>query len=188
MFSYFLLSLVATAWAAPAIQQRALLAPLVSIKNGTVVGSSNGLIDTFNGIPFAEPPTGTLRLKPPHSITSTYGTITATGTPTACPQFSSTDNLQDLPDGVLGQILDLPIVQTASMAGEDCLTLNIQRPAGTTSSSKLPVLFWIYGGGFEFGSTQTYDGTELIAKSVALGQPVLFVAVNYRLGQHVQSF
>jgi len=96
--------------------------------------------------------------------------------------------------------MDLPIVQAVTMAGEDCLTVNVQRPAGTTSTSKLPVLFWIYGGGFgksilqfqtlrtqlmtsvETGSTQMYDGSELISKSVALGQPVLFVSVNHRVG------
>jgi carboxylesterase type B len=152
--------LAATVLAAPAIEKRLLGAPTVTIKNGTVVGSTNGIIDSFNGVPFAQPPVGNLRLKPPQSITKPYGTITATGVPTACPQFGSTDNLNDLPTGVLGQILDLPIVQTASKAGEDCLTVNVQRPAGTNSSSKLPVLFWIYGGGF--GMFVYYQISEIL--------------------------
>jgi len=61
-------------------------------------------------------------------------------------------------------------------------TYSVQRPAGTNSSAELPVVVWFFGGGFEFGSTQTYDGTPLITTSVLLGQPVLYVAVNYRLG------
>jgi len=43
-------------------------------------------------------------------------------------------------------------------------------------------LFWIYGGGFEFGSTASYDAKSIVTRSVALGKPVLYVAVNYRLG------
>jgi carboxylesterase type B len=100
----------------------------------------------------------------------------------ACPQFFfSTDN-DNIPSDALGIILNTPLFQAATNAGEDCLTVNVQRPAGTTSESKLPVLFWIFGGGFELGSTQMYDGTSLVAESVAQGKPVVFVAVNYRVG------
>lgn len=66
--------------------------------------------------------------------------------------------------------------------GEDCLTVDIQRPANTSSSAKLPVLFWIFGGGFEFGSTSALDGSNLVKKGVALGEPFIYVAVNYRIG------
>jgi len=52
--------LVATSLAAPVVEKRLTLSPSVTIKNGTVVGSSNGLVDSFKGVPFAEPPTGTL--------------------------------------------------------------------------------------------------------------------------------
>lgn len=89
---------------------------------------------------------------------------------------------RNFPTNVLGTILNTPLFQAATNAGEDCLTINVQRPAGTTSSSKLPVLFWIFGGGFELGSTQMYDGTSLIKESVAQGKPIIFVAVNYRVG------
>lgn len=75
----------------------------------------------------------------------------------------------------------LPVVTSLAeklMLGQ---TLNVQRPSGTSSASKLPVVFWIFGGGFEFGSTQSYDATNFIGKSVSLGKPVIYVAVNYRL-------
>jgi carboxylesterase type B len=48
--------------------------------------------------------------------------------------------------------------------------------------SGLPVLFWIYGGGFGFGSTQSYDATELILQSLVQDKGFIYVAVNYRLG------
>lgn len=142
--------LAATAVIAAPIEERA-AAPSVTIQNGTVIGSTSSDIDSFKGIPFALPPTGSLRLKPPQTITATYGTITATGTPTACPQFGSQVDTNDLPSDVLGTLLDSPLGQTVLTEGEDCLTVNVQRPSGTTSSSKLPVVFWIFGGGFEAG-------------------------------------
>jgi acetylcholinesterase len=46
----------------------------------------------------------------------------------------------------------------------------------------LPVVFWVFGGGFEFGSTQTYDASEFISTSLAQKKDVIYVAVNYRLG------
>ena len=54
--------------------------------------------------------------------------------------------------------------------------------AGTKPGDKLPVLFWIFGGGFELGSPAMYDATGLVANGVAQGKPFVFVSVNYRLG------
>ncbi|EMC95199.1 hypothetical protein BAUCODRAFT_530646 [Baudoinia panamericana UAMH 10762] len=175
IFSFFTVALTA-----PVAERAA--APSVTIQNGTVVGSTSSGIDNFKGVPFAQPPTGTLRLKPPQTIAVPYETITATGTPTACPQFYFQANTTDIPDGVVGTLLDSPGVQAATVSGEDCLTLNVQRPSGTAANAGLPVVFWIYGGGFEFGSTQSYDATNLIQRSVSLGKPIVYVAVNYRLG------
>ncbi|KAG9948611.1 lipase 3 precursor, partial [Aureobasidium melanogenum] len=171
-----------TVLAAPVEEKRATV-PSAIVKNGTIIGSSTGVVESFKGIPFALPPTGSLRLKPPQSITASYpsGTFAATGVPKACPQFFSQVDTSNLPSDVVGELLISPLVQDVTDTGEDCLTLNVQRPAGTTSSSKLPVVFWIYGGGFEFGSTQQYDGTPLVTESVTLGHGVIFVAVNYRL-------
>lgn len=141
--SCVLASLALTVAAAPAAVEMRAAAPSVTIKNGTVVGSSSNGVDSFKGIPFARPPTGQLRLKPPMPITKTFGTIQATGTPTSCPQFASQDMNTTLPDAVLGQLTDSPLVQTASSSGEDCLTLNVQRPSTASTKKLLPVLFWI---------------------------------------------
>ncbi|KAK3937993.1 cholinesterase [Diplogelasinospora grovesii] len=158
--------------------------PTVTIDNpdATIFGSSFFSVDTFNGIPFAQPPTGALRLKPPLALTSSLGTVKAVGIPRACPQFIAEVDISSVTKGAVGLLLDSPFFQAATDSGEDCLTLNIQRTAGTTSSSKLPVLFWIFGGGFELGSTQTYDAASLVIKSAAQGKPIIVVAVNYRVG------
>ncbi|KAJ2920604.1 hypothetical protein H1R20_g16489, partial [Candolleomyces eurysporus] len=65
---------------------------------------------------------------------------------------------------------------------KDCLTINVHRPKGLKPSAKLPVLFWTYGGSFIVGSSSTYNGSEIVERSVARGTPIIFVNFNYRLG------
>lgn len=168
--------------AAQELEKRA--APTVSAPaaGATVVGRSLLGVETFNGIPFAQPPVGNLRLKPPQPLTSAVGQVDGTQIPKACPQFFFSLDPANFPTDVLGRLLNTPLFQTITNAGEDCLTINVQRPAGTKPGDKLPVLFWIFGGGFELGSTLMYDGTSLVTDSVKQGKPVIFVAVNYRVG------
>lgn len=178
---FLLLSLLSIALAAP----RGLI-PTATITSpqATIVGIT-GAIEAFPGIPFAQPPVGSLRLKPPQPITSPLGTYYATSNGKACPQFFFSDNVANndaIPTSVLGLLLDTPLFQTATDQGEDCLVLNIHRPVGTTASDKLPVLFWIFGGGFELGWNSMYDGTGWVTESVAEGKPIIFVTVNYRVG------
>ncbi|KAF2766881.1 cholinesterase, partial [Teratosphaeria nubilosa] len=156
-------------------------APSVTIQNGTIVGTSLLGVDSFKGIPYAKPPTGTLRLRPPQTIDTSYGTITSNPDPLACPQFYEQLSTSKIPESILAEVLDSPAFQVAENTGEDCLTLSVQRPSTATSDSKLPVVFWIYGGGFEFGSTNIYDGTDFVTKSIELGADVIYVAVNYRV-------
>ncbi|KAI0193790.1 sterol esterase precursor [Xylaria flabelliformis] len=148
---------------------------------GTVVGSSALGVENFGGIPFADPPVGNLRLRPPQRRTATLGTFDASGSGPSCPQFFfSTQG--DLITQVLGNLTNTPFFQTVTGQTEDCLTMRVQRPAGTKPDAKLPVLFWIFGGGFELGSTQTYDASGLILNGVAQKKPFVFVSVNYRTG------
>lgn len=172
--------LLPLALAAPAIEKR--LIPTVVLEHATVVGASVAGIDSFKGIPYAQPPVGKLRLKPPQPITSNIGTVLAVGSPKSCPQFMTSADTSILPLDLVAELSNTPLFQKASDAGEDCLTVNVQRPSTATADSKLPVVFWIYGGGFEFGSTSTYDASELILTSVAQGKDVLYVSVNYRIG------
>lgn len=153
----------------------------VALPAGTVVGSV-GVVESFGGIPFAEPPVGTNRLKPPVRLNESFGTVDATGKGPSCPNmfFSTADN--DLLTSVLGYLLDTPLFQTVTDQTEDCLTVNVQRPLGTQASAKLPVLLYIYGGGFELGSPQMYDGTGLLLNGAVMGKPFIYVAINYRVG------
>jgi carboxylesterase type B len=176
-----LLALLPLALAVPAPHEKR-ANPTVIVPQATIVGISARGVESFKGIPYAQPPVEQLRLKPPQPLTSALGRVDGTGIPKACPQFYFSIDRRNIPAIVLGTILNLPLLQTVTNAGEDCLTVNVQRPAGTEVDAKLPVLFWIFGGGFELGSTSMYDGTSLVAESVAQGKPIVFVAVNYRLG------
>ncbi|KAF2748699.1 alpha/beta-hydrolase [Sporormia fimetaria CBS 119925] len=177
-----LLTLAPLALAAPALEKRAAPTVTAPAPAATYVGKQGLFVETFNAIPFAKPPVGGLRLKPPQPLTSALGKFDATGTPRACPQFYFSVDSGSIPTDALGTVLNSPLFQKVSNAGEDCLSINVQRPRGTTKDSKLPVLFWIYGGGFELGSTQMYDGSDLIRSSIGDGKPIVFVAVNYRVG------
>lgn len=139
--------------------------PCVEISNGTIIGSTDNDVDTFNAIPFASSPVGSLRLKPPQPLSTGFGTLIATAIPTSCPQPPSKSSAAN----------------SSAPTGEDCLTLNVQRPSKVSPWEKLPVLIWIYGGGFTQGSTQEQDATPIVQKSVALGKPLLYVQMNYRV-------
>ncbi|ERT01383.1 hypothetical protein HMPREF1624_02629 [Sporothrix schenckii ATCC 58251] len=153
----------------------------VTYPEGTVNGVSLLNIDSFRGIPFAAPPVGNLRLKPPQRTTK-VGTIDGSGIGPSCPQMYMSSGSGDALFKLVGDFTNLPLFQTVTGASEDCLTLNVQRPAGTNATSKLPVLFWIYGGGFEFGTNAMYDGVSLLGQAAKINEPFVFVAVNYRMG------
>lgn len=135
-------------------------APEVITDKGPVKGAIAGATRTFFGVPYAAPPVGDLRWKPPQPAKAWSEPLDATKKGPFCPQLSA-----------LG---------SSPMAGtsEDCLSLNVWTPS-IAPGSKAPVLFWIHGGGFILGSgaEATYDGQLL---SEATGAVV--VTINYRLG------
>ena len=163
-----LLSLLA--FAAPAqVEKRAGPTVVAPSPQATVLGKSSSNVESFNAIPYAQPPVGQLRLKPPKPLNSSVGTIDGTGSARACPQFYFSVDKNAFPTNVLGTILNLPILQAITNAGEDCLTVNVQRPAGTKASDKLPVLFWIFGGGFELGG-YVFSSHSFTCKLTLLGR------------------
>lgn len=136
-------------------------APLiVETDKGKVEGSLSGTARTFLGIPYAAPPTGALRWKPPAPHDAWTDTFDATQKGHNCTQFSG-----------LGTALDLN-------SSEDCLTLNVWAPAKPSAAS-LPVLVWIHGGAFVLGSggDAAYDG-QILSETTGM----LVVSLNYRLG------
>ena len=127
---------------------------LVKIDTGWVSGSGAG-VRVYKGIPYAAAPVGQLRWKPPQPAKPWKGILVAKSFPANCPQ--------------------MPVVPGPQ--SEDCLGLNVWTPAHSVAA-KLPVMVWIYGGGFQIGasSQSAYDGEALAAQGVVL------VSINYRLG------
>lgn len=130
------------------IEERATKSVTMVLPMGTVIGTSSGGVEKYNSIPFAEPPTGSQRLKPPVKKTTSFGVRDGTGPAASCPQFVE-DTDGSFLEQVISTLADSPFIQTVTKQSEDCLTIDVSRPAGTTSKDKLPVLFWIFGGGFE---------------------------------------
>jgi len=134
----------------------------VTIDTGKLRGEAQSEVVSFKGIPFAQPPVGDLRWKPPQPAAKWQGVRDAVGYGADCMQ--------------------VPFPSDAAPLGmkpaEDCLYLNIWRPAHP-AGKKLPVLVWIYGGGFVNGgsSPAVYDGSPFARDGV------VFVSFNYRLGR-----
>ncbi|KAI5288587.1 hypothetical protein KEM54_005097 [Ascosphaera aggregata] len=170
---------------APAASRVSVVAPS---PQATYLGGTEPGIEYFKGIPFAQPPVKDLRLRPPKKLDKPLGRREATEFGPICPQFISSiqkGGLDLLPQQVLGQIMNSPLLQHNLLGlrqSEDCLTLHIYRPAGTKKGDKLPVLFWIFGGGFELGWSSMYPGEAWVLESVAMQQPIIYVTVSYRVG------
>ena len=128
----------------------------VKVSEGMVQGIFENGLTVFKGIPFATPPVGNLRWKAPQPAAKWEGVKQTT-------QFAPAPMQGGNPP---------------SGKSEDCLYLNIWTPA-KSANEKIPVLVWIYGGGFSFGSTSEpgYDGSKLAKKGVVL------VSIAYRVGQ-----
>ncbi|TFK80316.1 carotenoid ester lipase precursor [Polyporus arcularius HHB13444] len=160
--------------------------PQVQLDGATLIGTVTGSVENFLGIPYAEPPVGDRRLRLPQLIKSYDGTINASAYGHTCfQQVSSSQPV--LPAEVtdsLGPLLAQFAQGSDATQSEDCLNLNIIRPANISGNAKLPVLFWIYGGGFSDGSNSIpgYNGTAIAQRSIELDEPVIYVALNYRLG------
>jgi hypothetical protein len=132
-----------------ALADRAAKTATVVLPSATILGNINNKVESFGGIPYAEPPEGKLRLRPPKRLTRSLGTFDGTGPAGACPQMVASTKSKDVLFDLLGSIANLPFVQTVTGQSEDCLTITVARPEGTKANAKLPVLFWIFGGGFE---------------------------------------
>ncbi|KAJ7149874.1 sterol esterase [Mycena crocata] len=166
MISFFV-SLVSVTVFAHHIGAAVLPAPLVSLKYGTFRGVNDGNLSNFLGIPFAQPAERFELPKPPHLL---HGIRNATKFGAACPQQAQ--SLVSPPP---------PFPIPTYSVSEDCLTLNVFKPQGASPHSKLPVLVWIFGGGYEFGSSADTDMRPMVERSIVAGEPVIVVTPNYRV-------
>ena len=137
-------------------------AQMVTVESGQLQGAVQDAVLSFKGIPFAAPAVGDLRWRPPQPAGKWSGARSA--------------------DHYGADCMQLPFPSDAAPLGtppaEDCLYLNVWRPAAQ-SAGPLPVMVWIYGGGYVNGgsSPAVYDGSEFARQGVVL------VSFNYRLGR-----
>jgi para-nitrobenzyl esterase len=128
---------------------------VVETHDGKLRGLSTGVVDEFMGIRYAAPPVGKLRLASPAAPAPWDGIHDANQPGAVCPQFVTS--------GVVGD--------------EDCLWLNVYRPANTGAQASLPVMVWIHGGSFKSGAGSEFDPGRLVATN-----DIIVVTINYRLG------
>ncbi|MET3722809.1 carboxylesterase/lipase family protein [Sphingomonas trueperi] len=138
-------------------------APVATTETGKVQGAIEDGVASWKGIPFAAPPVGPLRWRAPQPAANWQGVRPATEYSHDCMQKPFPSDAAPL----------------GTTPAEDCLYLNVWKPTGASATAKLPVMVWIYGGGFVNGgaSPPTYAGANM-AK-----QGVLFVSFNYRVGR-----
>ncbi|HUV13836.1 MAG TPA: carboxylesterase family protein, partial [Acidobacteriota bacterium] len=141
----------------------------IKLESGSVSGatSSDGAVRVYKGIPFAAPPVGNLRWKPPQPVEPWKGVKQCEQFSSRCPQPPHAEdsfwNTREWAD--------------KTEQSEDCLYLNVWTTARTRHDS-LPVMVWIHGGGLTSGSASQplYDGTKMARKGVVV------VTINYRVG------
>jgi para-nitrobenzyl esterase len=136
--------------------------PLVSLSDGTVRGKNEGGVSVFLGIPYAAPPFGANRMRPPQPVLPWAGERDATA-------FGPTVPKGDYPPQYA------VLFPEEVIPGEECLNLNVWTP--DPGAAGLPVLVWIHGGSFMngSGSVGAYDGTAFARDGVVC------VTINYRL-------
>lgn len=136
---------------------------IVATDSGKVQGAVAGGVASWKGIPFAAAPVGALRWRAPQPVTAWDDVRPATAYGSDCMQLP----------------FDSDAAPLGTPPAEDCLYANVWRPDHVKAAAKLPVIVWIYGGGFVNGgsSPPTYAGAALAKQGVVL------VSFNYRLGR-----
>src|SRR6478735_6899529 len=141
-------------------------APVLSVSSGAVRGVRVGESDRYLGIPYAAPPFGTRRFRPPAPAEPWDGVRDASRFGPTAPQSAYVGGLATY----------LPTVE---IAGDDILTLNVWTPADRPADARLPVLVFVHGGALARGATALpgYDGGTFARAGI------VFVSIQYRLGQ-----
>lgn len=139
-------------------------APVVRTTDGKVRGLFRDGVAAYLGIPYAAPPTGEGRWRPPAPVNPWQGVRRAQRYGNTCPHITS-----------------LGVFSGPVSTNEDCLFVNVFAPVGGKAGVQRPVIVWIHGGGNMNGASDDYDGTEL-ARGGDSGTEVVVVTFNYRVG------
>ena len=135
--------------------------PTVQTQSGTIRGVTEGEVTIFKGIPYAAPPVGEYRWRPPQAVSPWEGVRDASEFGPNCAQAGWGAAPGTISEG----------------SSEDCLYLNLWKPAGAKPGAKLPVMVWIHGGAFVGGSGSGSSGQGFAS------QDVILMTINYRLGR-----
>ena len=144
-------------------QESAQNAPKVKTELGVIRGVQKEGVHSFKGIPFAAPPVGEFRWRPPQPVTAWEGELDATKYGANCAQSGWGGEPGTISEG----------------SSENCLYLNVWKPSNADADAKLPVMVWIHGGGFVGGSG---SGPGIAGNEFAK-QGVILITINYRLGR-----
>jgi para-nitrobenzyl esterase len=139
------------------VEQAIIPHPVVVVDGGPILGAASSTGYVFRGVPYAAPPTGNLRWRPPAPVIPWQGLRDATQFAAGCPQ--------------------LPSTFATPPFSEDCLFLNVYTTSLHSEDGKgRPVIVWFHGGGWTQGDGRGYDATKLAQDGVVV------VTINYRLG------
>ncbi|KIY64477.1 cephalosporin esterase [Cylindrobasidium torrendii FP15055 ss-10] len=160
-------------------------APVVDLGYATYRGVYTGNLTRFEGIRYAAPPIGDLRWRAPQAPENSSNVVqNATRIPAQCPQggsgISTTETNPFL--DAQGNSTSFKHSRRADdplASSEDCLYLSVYTPGFLNPSSKLPVVFWIHGGGYIIGSGELDSSYDLVPES---NGEVIVVSIQYRLG------
>jgi para-nitrobenzyl esterase len=136
---------------------------VIRVSDGALKGSTKNGVSSFKGIPYAAAPVGANRWRAPQGVISWKKERDATQFAADCAQMGWPRNGTEI----------------SKSSSEDCLFLNIWKPADARPGSKLPVMVWIHGGGFVAGSGRQQEASGASFSK----QGVILVSINYRLGR-----
>ncbi|KAF7360074.1 Carboxylic ester hydrolase [Mycena venus] len=151
------------------------IGPVADTSSGSYVGihDAQNEVDVFLGIRFASPPSARFlpTITPITNVPEGLQSAAAFGAD--CPQLPAPLGSAGVPAG--------PPLKGANQS-EDCFFVNVWRPVNTSVAEKLPILVYIFGGGYFSGSGSEWNGTSLVRRSVATKKPIIYITFNYRTG------